>query len=118
MPNREDMDPLRHMLDAARKSVAFAGDRSRADLDAHEMFALALVRLLEVLGEAAKQVSQEFRGSHDGIAWKQIAGTRDRLIHGYFDVDLDIVWAIVTVDLPPLISELEQMLGAPSESGS
>lgn len=110
MPNREDAIRLRHMLDAAQKAMGYAGGRTRSDLDEHELFALALVRLLEVLGEAAKQVSQEFRDTHSAIAWKQIAGTRDGLIHGYFDVDFDIVWAIVTVDLPPVAEALQQMI--------
>jgi uncharacterized protein with HEPN domain len=66
------------------------------------MFALALVRLLEIIGEAARRVSVGLRESHPEIPWAEIAGTRDRLIHGYFDVDLDIVWGIVTQDLPAL----------------
>ncbi|MFY9610481.1 MAG: HepT-like ribonuclease domain-containing protein [Blastocatellia bacterium] len=72
------------------------------------MFSLAMVRLLEIVGEAARHTSEEFRQGTPQIPWKQIAGTRDRLIHGYFDVDLDIVWAIVINDLPSLIAELEK----------
>lgn len=81
------------MLDSARKALDFAGGRSRTDLDTEHMLALALVRLLEVIGEAAKGISEQFPTTHPEIAWKQIAGTRDRLIHGYFDIDYDIVWA-------------------------
>ena len=110
MTPADDAVPLRHMLDAARKAVAYSRGRGRADLDADELLALALVRLLEVLGEAAKGVSSEFRGRHPQIPWKDVTGTRDRLIHGYFDVDLEIVWAIVTSDLPPLIASLEKLV--------
>ena len=78
--------------------------------DADEKLALALVRLLEILGEAAKGVSPDFRDAHPQIPWKLVAGARDRLIHGYFEVDLKIVWEIVTRDLPPLIAELERLL--------
>ena len=74
------------------------------------MLSLALVRLLEIIGEAAKGVSEELRQQYPEIPWKQIAGTRDRLIHGYFDVDLDIIWSIVADDLPILIAGLEMIL--------
>jgi len=74
------------------------------------MLALALARLLEILGEVAKQISQTTRERHPQIPWRQIAGTRDRLIYGYFEVDLDIVWEIMTHDLPPLIRSLDGML--------
>ncbi len=114
MSRDEDIVRLRHMLDAARKAMEFAQGRSRADLDADEMLELALIRLLEILGKAAKSVSLDYRQSYPRIPWKQIAGTRDRLIHGYFDVDMDIVWEIVTVDLPSLIVELEEIIPAPN----
>jgi uncharacterized protein with HEPN domain len=106
----DDLIRLRHMLDAARKARQFVQDRTRADLDSDEMFALALVRLLEIIGEAARRVSVGLRERHREIPWAEIAGTRDRLIHGYFDVDLDIVWGIVTQDLPALLAQLEAIL--------
>ena len=102
---------LRHMLDAARKALSFTHGRSRVDLDTDEQLALAIVRLLEIIGEAAKQVTTETRTSHPEIPWREIAGTRDRLIHGYFDVDLDVVWSIATGDLPGLVASLESILG-------
>ncbi|MCC7355947.1 MAG: DUF86 domain-containing protein [Anaerolineae bacterium] len=105
-----DQVRLRHMLDAARKAVSFTQGRSASDLETDEMLSLALTRLLEILGEAAKNVSQGTKDNYPQIAWRQIAGTRDRLIHGYFDVDQDRVWAIVTQDLLPLIAVLEQIV--------
>jgi uncharacterized protein with HEPN domain len=113
MPRDEDSVRLRHMLDAARKVVEFAHGRSRTDLDTDEMLQLALVRLIEVLGEAAKGVSPDCRQAYPEIPWKQIAGTRDRLVHGYFDVDLDIVWEIVSADLPDLLATLEKIIPSP-----
>ena len=110
MTRADDAVRLRHMLDAARKAVEFTHGKGRAELDADEKLALALVRLLEILGEAAKGVSPDFRDAHPQIPWKLVAGARDRLIHGYFEVDLKIVWEIVTRDLPPLIAELERLL--------
>ncbi len=95
------------MLDAARKAVAFTQGRGRADLDTDEMLALALVRLLEIIGEAAKYVPQDIKDAGPTVPWSQIARTRDRLIHGYFNVNLQIVWDIVTDELPPLVKALE-----------
>lgn len=97
---------VHHMLDAVRKAVNLLHGRKREDLDGDETLTLALTRLLEVLGEAAKAVSPDTKRRAPDIAWKEIAGTRDKLIHGYFDVDLNIVWAIVTQDLPPLVQQL------------
>lgn len=105
-----DAARFRHMLDAAKKARQFAEGRARADLERDEMFALALVRLLEVLGEAASAVSEEERRKTPQLPWKELAGTRNRLVHGYFDVDLDIVWNIVTRDVPPLIAALERLV--------
>lgn len=108
--SKTDFVRVRHMLEAAQKAVKVMQGRSREDLDRDELLVLALTRLLEILGEAAKAVSDDVRQQAPKVKWKQIAGTRDRLIHGYFDVDLNIVWEIVTNDLPPLIAELERLL--------
>lgn len=116
MPSNDDGVRLRHMLDAARQAVKFAEDRTRTDLDTDAMLALSTVRLLEIVGEAAKNISDEVRQSLPQVPWRQIAGTRDRLIHGYFDVDLDIVWAIVKNDLPALIAELEGVVSSGNAS--
>lgn len=110
MPETEDRVRLQHMLDAARKAVEFTENCNRIDLDNDEMLTLSIVRLLEILGEAAKNVSEQWRKRHSSIQWRQIAGTRDRLIHGYFDVDLNIVWKIVSDDLPRLVTQLEEAL--------
>lgn len=110
MSKSKDIVRLHHMLDAARKATELTKSCQRSALDKDETLALAVVRLLEILGEAAKNVSEEYRQDYPAIPWREIAGTRDRLIHGYFDVDLDIVWKIISVDLPALISQLEKIL--------
>ena len=110
MATTEDITRLKHMLEAAQKAMYFTQDRSRRDLDADEVLTLAMVRLLEIVGEAARNISDSIKDKYPAVPWKPIAGTRDRLIHGYFDVDLDIVWQIITADLPPLTSSLEQIL--------
>ncbi len=104
---RGDEDRLAHMVAAARRAVSLVQGHTRADLDADDVLALALTRLLEILGEAARGVSAETRARHPHIPWTQMAATRDRLIHGYFSVDLDIIWEIVSHDLPPVIGALE-----------
>jgi uncharacterized protein with HEPN domain len=110
MLNNEDCIRLQHMLDAAQKAIDFTEKTSRARLDDDEQLSLSLVRLLEIVGEAAKNVSEETRKRMPSIPWREIAGTRDRLIHGYFDVDLNIVWKIIKSDLPQLVSQLQLML--------
>ena len=110
--SKNDEIRLRHVLDAAREAVAFTEKRSRDDLDKNRMLSLSLVRLLEVIGEASRGISEEFRTAHPEIAWKKMAGMRDRLIHGYFDVNLDIVWKTVTEDLPPLVIQIEKVLSS------
>ena len=112
MSRRDDTVSLRHMLDYARTACRLATDRVRADLASDEMLQLALTRAVEVVGEAARRVTQEGRARYTGIPWLEITGTRDRLIHGYDKVDLDLLWNIITVDLPPLIAELERILDA------
>jgi uncharacterized protein with HEPN domain len=71
---------------------------------------LALTRLLEIVGEAAARTSQEERSRYPAIPWMQVVGLRNRLIHGYDSVDFDILWQIVTRDLPPLIATVEEIL--------
>lgn len=101
---------LRHILDAVREAEAFVEGRSRADLEANHMLSLALVRLLEIIGEAARGISEPVRQANPEVDWNKMAGMRDRLIHGYFDINLDIVWETVTQDLPMLISRVERIV--------
>jgi len=108
--SESDRVRLRHILEASRQAVGFAAGRSRADLETDLMLQHTLVRLLEIVGEAAKGVSPAFRGDHKHLPWREMAGMRDRLIHGYFDVDLDTVWKTVAERLPPLIQQVEDLL--------
>jgi uncharacterized protein with HEPN domain len=101
---------LRHMLDHAKEAVDMARGKTRADLDTDRQLNLSLVRLLEIVGEAAGRVPAEERVLHPDIPWPEIVGLRNRLIHGYDSVDFDILWQIVTDDLPPLVAELEKGL--------
>jgi uncharacterized protein with HEPN domain len=96
------------MLDYAVEAAALVEGKDRSDLDLDRMLNLALVRLLEIVGEAANRIPSDERSKYPGIQWTGIVGLRNRLIHGYDAVDFDILWEIVTVDLPPLITELER----------
>jgi uncharacterized protein with HEPN domain len=112
MPRHETDVRLRHMLDAAREAAQMAQGKTRADLDTDRPLNLSLVRLLEIVGEAAGRVPADERAKYSGIPWVQIVGLRNRLIHGYDNVDYDILWEIVTKDLPPLIAELEKIVSS------
>jgi uncharacterized protein with HEPN domain len=112
MSLHEDVVRMRHMLDSAREARALVKGKKRQDLDSDRLLGLALVRLLEVLGEAAGRVSEEGRRKHPGVPWSQMVGLRNRLIHGYDSVDMDILWTIITKDLPPLIAILEKAVPA------
>jgi uncharacterized protein with HEPN domain len=114
---KNDLVRLRHILDAARQAIVFSQNRSREDLDTDTMLNLSLVRLLEIIGEATRGISPSLRDTHPEVAWKQMVGMRDRLIHGYFDVNLDVVWETVTEDLPPLVAQLEKIVASETEDG-
>ena len=106
----EDLIRVRHMVDAVREALAFAHGKSRTELDHDRMLALAIIKELEIVGEAAAKVSAEGRGAYPVIPWADIVGMRNRLIHGYFDIDLDLVWNTVADDLAPLLEQLEDVV--------
>jgi uncharacterized protein with HEPN domain len=91
MSHHEDTVRIRHMLDSADEALSLIEGKKRGDLDSDRLLGLALVRLLEVLGEAASRISKDYRAVHPEIPWMQIIGLRNRLIHGYDSVDMDIL---------------------------
>jgi uncharacterized protein with HEPN domain len=101
---------LGHILEAAERIVLFGRDGEehfRTDLRTQD----AIIRNLQVMGEAAKKVSAETRKAHPDIPWKDIAGMRDRVVHDYFGVSLDIVWDVVAHHVPPLLERMRSSLG-------
>jgi uncharacterized protein with HEPN domain len=110
MTRHRDAGRLGNMLDHAREAVGMTRGRKRGDLDADRQLNLSLVRLLEIIGEASARVSDETRQGHPEIPWIEMAGLRNRLIHGYDEVDFDILWRIVQDDLPKLIVQLERII--------
>ncbi len=105
----DDLTRLGHIIDAAETALRFVEGKNRSELDTHELLGLALVRLLEVVGEAAGGISEEFRTRYPDIPWRQMSGMRNRLIHGYFAVNTNLVWETVTGELPPLILKLQKV---------
>lgn len=101
---------LRHMREAAATALEMTTGYERADLSINTMLALALTRCLEILGEAASKTSADVSARFPGIPFAKIIAMRNRLIHAYFDVDLDIVWTTVKEDLPALLPALDQAL--------
>ena len=110
MPHSKTSVRFRHMLDHAREAVAMAKGKTRADLDTDRKLNLSLVRLLEIVGEAAGRIPDEERARYPDIPWPEIVSLRNRLIHGYDSVDFDILWQIITNDLPFLIMQLDKII--------
>ena len=110
MPRRDDRLSMQQMLGYAQEIISLTGNRSRIDLDEDRLLSLAVTRLLEILGEAASRVSPTTRELFNSIPWANIVALRNRLIHGYDEVDHDIVWAIIEGDLPELVSQLKVAL--------
>ncbi len=104
------------MLDHAQEAVRLVSDRTREDLDKDRVLGLALVRLMEIVGEAASRVSREACDKYPEIPWPEIVSLRNRLIHGYDEVDFDVLWGVVIADLPQLISDLQRILENQRES--
>jgi uncharacterized protein with HEPN domain len=110
MSLHDDNIRIQHMLDSAKEALSLIEGKDRGSLDSDRLLGLALVRLLEVLGEAAGRITMDYRSKHLQIPWIQIIGLRNRLIHGYDSVDMDILWNIITKDMPPLIHTLEKII--------
>ena len=93
---------LRHIFDSISMIEKFTKGFSIADFRKDIKAQDAVIRRIEIIGEAVKNLSQEVRRKHQEIKWKEIAGTRDILIHAYFSVDIELIWNIIKMDLPGL----------------
>ena len=105
---KDDYLYLGHIREAAERIVRYGQDgedRFRTDLRTQD----AIIRNLQVMGEAAKKVSARTREAHPDVPWKDIAGMRDRVVHDYFGVSLDIVWDVVAHHVPPLLQKLRAL---------
>lgn len=113
MPRERDLSPddvrVAHICDAIDEALSFVEGKTRDDLAANRMLTLSLIKELEMIGEAAGKISEGFRRKHPEIPWDAMIATRNRLIHGYFDVDVEIVWKTIDEDLPQLSEELSRI---------
>lgn len=109
---KDDLVYLGHMLDTARKAVAKTHGILRVDFDRDENLRLALAHLIQIVGEAARRVSPEMQQGHPEIPWSAIIGMRHKVVHDYLEVDEDIVWDVVTADLPPIVTALERIVSS------
>jgi uncharacterized protein with HEPN domain len=107
MSRHEDRVSLKDMLTHAREAVELLGKGTRKDLKENRMMQLALTRLVEIIGEAANRVSPEMKQRAPELPWPEIVGMRNRLVHGYDVVDLDLLYDTIKTDLPPLLKALE-----------
>ena len=112
---RDDEIRLRHMLDAAREAISFANGRVRDDLNGDRQLVLSLLKAVEIVGEAAAQVTAPTRAEFPEIPWQAIVAMRNRLVHVYFSVNLDIVWRTIEQDVPALVAQLEAILECKSD---
>lgn len=107
---KDDSIRMWHILDAAEEALSFVKNKGRSDFDADRMLVLSIVKLVEMIGETASKVTKESRDNHPEIPWSSIVAMKNRLIHVYYDIDLDRVWDTITDDLPPLVAALKKIV--------
>ncbi len=110
MSNHEDLPYLKHIFDAINSIENSVKNLSKDEFKKIEDIKDSNVRRIEIIGEAVKNISKETRNKYPEIEWTKIAGTRDIMIHAYFNVDLDITWDIIKKDLPDLKKKIERIL--------
>ena len=108
----DDRVRVLHMIEACESVQRFIQGRRRLDFESDQMLLFAVVRAIEVLGEAAGKVSEDTRSACPEIPWPEITNMRNRLIHGYFDIDIDIVWNTASIEIPALLADLRRIAHA------
>ncbi len=110
--SKDDWIYVGHMFDISRKAVAAIVGKNREAYDRDEILRMALTHFIQVIGEAARKVSPEYQKAHPQIPWHEIVGMRHRIVHDYMRVDEDLVWEVVSHDLPALVAALEKIVPA------
>lgn len=107
---RRDEAYLLDMLIAAREATSLISGLTREQFEESRLHQLAIIKSLEIVGEAAANVSETTRAAHPDVPWPEIIGMRHRLVHAYFEVDMEKVWTTVHTDIPPLINAIEPLV--------
>lgn len=105
----EDKIRITHMIDACEEILSFLEGKKRADIETDRILVLAVIKDIEIIGEAANKISEELADSYPDIPWMEIIGMRNRLIHSYFDINLEMVWSTASHDIPNLLSLLKKI---------
>jgi uncharacterized protein with HEPN domain len=108
MSHHDDDIRIGHMLRHSLEAVSLSKGKSKSDLEKDRLLQLALTRLIEIVGEAAARVAEDTREKYPSVPWADIVGMRNKLIHGYDKIDLNVLWDTVTDDLPRLAGELKK----------
>jgi len=106
---RDDIAYIEHILLSISKIDAFTVSMTRSDFEQNEMVQDAVIRNIEIIGEVSKRVSNDFKTTYYDILWREMAGMRDKLIHDYMGVDIDVVWKTIKVDMPQLFILLKKI---------
>ena len=106
----EDKVRIQHMIEGVEEAMSFSSDVNENDFFKNRMLILSVIKDIEIIGEAASKISEETRSKFLQIPWKDIIGMRNRLIHGYFDVDIKLVWNTLKYNLPSLLKNLNEIL--------
>jgi uncharacterized protein with HEPN domain len=108
--NQADEFRILHMIDAATETLSFVNNITKNEFKKNRIIILSVVKEIEIIGEAASKISKETIKISPDIPWKDIIGMRNRLIHGYFEVDIDLVWYTLKENLPPLVKVLNNLI--------
>ena len=109
---RDNSERLADILEAIERIRRHISSKSRADFDDDELLQSAVLRWIEIIGEAARGLTDQVRDDHPDVPWREIIGMRNRVTHGYFDIDRDVVWNTVTRDLPELEAAIRRIHGS------
>ena len=107
---RDRLDYVADILDSIEKIEEFTSGMSFEDFAGDNKTVYAVIRALEIIGEAAKRISEAMREQYPSVPWWEMAATRDKLIHGYIGVDLKVIWQTLEADLPPLKARMVRIL--------
>jgi len=106
---RDDIAYIEHILLSISKIDAFTVSMTRSDFEQNEMVQDAVIRNIEIIGEVSKRVSNDLKTTYFDVPWREVAGMRDKLIHDYMGVDVDVVWKTIKVDIPQLLVLLKRI---------